>query len=646
MGPAAASLIIALSGSSPRVSLHSEGETVATVLANLSRQSHRKLRATGEVADERIVAEFKQEPLGAVKDRLARATLAKWVSAGDAQMLVPAPERWRPKQRAEDRTRINDLKAHLAWRSKALAQQGVLDERTASGIIEGLDRLLKSRVRQGPPGMDLAYGTPVQRLLTRILKLLTPEDLKQTGDGKDAGFSNRPTKFQRRISRSVNAAFSAYEGDRTAWLAALTKHPKVYESELASAAEGDYGPFGTDTGPIPYAYDWERTGSPFKVVVNISEAYGFPGVSIELSDSKGVVIEKASEHGFQQRQPKQKAPPIESPIRLDDRTRAYIKSMSAQLDDVGPPPDPMPTVVRASFLHPETAEPLSLVGFAGIENLAARSRHERLLACLPDDLASLAAIRLNGAPKLTPSSVLDACTDQSVDARESGGWLEIGLSAPSTRINRAELGRLLRSVAASGSVRLSELAQYAAGANELAHYPYILLDVLPSRGFQYESVDWSLEWLALRILGGLTAENAQRAKEGRLPVSFLSPAIRRLITEEFLSDPSVSDVGAEEHPKFASIYEHAFEALPNGPASNASISISEDDEPAIFAGPTTLPSQASVWQENPASYVLRSWNQPSAEDSKRLLWKGTTKEFDVENPLQRQILRAISAHRP
>ncbi len=526
---------------------------VATAVKQLSEQTGVLLTAQGPISSEMLVLRFNGVPLRVAMAKIADATSGEWIKSETGYQLGRSPGLARTIERAARAKRIANIKKALADR---LHSYGKFDASILRRYFEGMR---KATDVANPPGArggvetsDLSAAKdmpdiqePGERLTTRVLAAMSPEELADIPSEERTVFSSGPTQMQRPLGSGAYQSVQDYANEQAIWNKVASEQGNagngidVTTTGTASTAGGTGGEqvvdyvrtsrseWTSDQGQItkPIAKvllivtpDWESgtIDIQFKICDAAGNVMATPRTTIATSEGgdDSPADQAAGDKGDQK--PKPKIPHIELSPLAKELAATQSQPGSDQLEwSPYQLQGKIPSAELIQFLlHPETNDPLSLVPSELLLKFA-ETRNVNVAVCLDDSAFGLALWAAR-----QPDQFLDFMGDS---ARLDKDWI---IGRPSDPIHprlesRKALGKFLRDCAQLGRVGLEPLGAYAQNIPEFeSSLGWTMSHVL------YASNDWmrgSQDWLYVRLFGSLSSTQREAlTKGGRIPLTTMT----------------------------------------------------------------------------------------------------------------------------
>lgn len=509
-----------------RVTFSSPAKRLEVLAAELTQQTGVPIRVDREVANEVVVVQVRDVPLSELLLRIASVTASE--AARDAQgnpQLRLSREVARRQQREELVRRIVGIRASQRQWEEELAQ-------TAGFQV----------TREFTPGQNLMRPagrqywadafSPLGRAMMRLTLLVRPEVLAGLQDSDRVVFSTHPNRMQQALGPQAASVIADFVRERQAELrreAEVERSPEEQrEIEMARRLGVRREP-NPMTEPVAEALLIATAGVGVRTT-------GHESIQIEmrLYDAAGnVMIAGLTRFLYPPvpmgvavlRPPGQPVPdPVSSrAIQLSPlaaEMHRYHRRVRGQ-----PAPQLSPALIEAlspalieAFRRPDLVEPHALVTSEATMAVAA-ARGLQLVANFPDTFGDT-TIGISspdgpmGAPHSPGAGLTVGGWERSLAVAEGltttrqDGWMLIQPLDPTeareNRTNRPALAQLIRAVEQHGTVRLVDLAEYA------ARHPRPVVDSVPARYFNFWGVrlnsmtQGQTDWNLLRLYGLLT----------------------------------------------------------------------------------------------------------------------------------------------
>ena len=468
---------------------------LARLLPALGRSAGVDLAAAGNVAKDVALIKVKDAPLGEILRRLAEEDGAEVEATKTGFRIVKTPASERKERQAALAGRVASLRLALDQTAKSLALPA--DEAAYRALYPKLAADAKANRGGGwvRSGTDTPRARmPLNRAAMRAVQAIPVEILADLQEGDRIVYSSRPTRLQRPMP-ALNAIMKSFAKEQGAWAAAAAKSPPV--------EPGDY----TED---PFRNVAALDGPPGRAVLTLSRGNSADAalVRIVMLDARGEDLGMAS-YGIASREMQDgmaelQKPTDPTPVPTSPETRTLMEG----LPRMGGGGAPVATPAAVALLsQPETRDPLSF----GATDLVRDMAGERPLVAVLPDPAWLSGLLAPGGLKRSDRGFLGSL----VAAREDDGWLLVHPREPETarrnRVDRAALGRFVRTVVAQRRVPLDAYAAYAWTASEA---PSDVVGVFVAMMLEGGTFNPDVDWRVLRLYGSLSPTDRQTMVAG------------------------------------------------------------------------------------------------------------------------------------
>ena len=509
-------LLLAQTLSARTVSFDAPAMPLARLLPALGEKAGVEIVASATVARDVALLRVREKPLEEILLRIAGEDGAEVERTEKGFRIVRTAASERKERATALAVRVASLRPALDATRTSLALPA-----DAAAYRNLLPSLVSGDTKDG--GRWLRAGTvsartrsPIARAAMRAALALPAEELADLRESDRLVLSNRPTRLQRPFP-PLDAILRSYETERTAWTKVTAG--RLPKSENEEEAEG---------AAVRAVVVVRRTNS--------SEA-AFVGITI--LNAQGEDLGSAS-YGLQAEEMRVGMaaldnPSDDTPVPTTADTAALLSGVPS-IDGSGPATASPEAVALLS--RPELRDPLA---FAATDLVRDMAQGRSVVAVLPDP-AWLAGFVRPGGLKRTARTFLETL----VQTRDEGGWLLLRprdpVAARQDRVDRAVLGRFVRTIVAKGRVPLDDYAEYAWSASEApSDVMGVFVAMMLSRGTFDPDVDWSV----LRLYGSFDAFARKTMLNGGAKVwATLSPRQRglakRIVTKSIrsISGPS------------------------------------------------------------------------------------------------------------
>lgn len=501
-----------------RVTFSSPAKRLEVLAAELTQQTGVPIRVDREVANEVVVVQVRDVALSELLLRIASVTASE--AARDAQgnpQLRLSREVARRQQREELVRRIVDIRASQRQWEEELAQKAV-----------------SQVTREFTPGQDLMRPagrqywadafSPLGRAMMRLTLLVRPEVLAGLQDGDRVVFSTHPNRMQQALDPRAASVIADFV--------------REHQAELRREAEVERSPEEQREIEMAHRLGVRREPNPMTEPVAEALLIATAGVGVRTTGHESIQIEmrlydaagNVMIAGLTRflyppvpmgvavlRPPEQTDPdPVSSrAIQLSPlaaEMRQYHRRVRGQ-----PAPQPSPALIEA-FRRPDLVDPHALVTSEATMAVAA-ARGLQLVANFPDTFGDTTIVISSpdgpmGAPHSPEAGLTVGGWERRLAAAEGltttrqDGWMLIQPLDPTeareNRTNRPALAQLIRAVEQHGTVRLVDLAEYA------ARHPRPVVDSVAAGYFSFWGVrlntmtQGQTDWNLLRLYGLLT----------------------------------------------------------------------------------------------------------------------------------------------
>ncbi|MBI5706906.1 MAG: hypothetical protein HZC36_07945 [Armatimonadetes bacterium] len=496
------------------------GMPASRALKELGEKCGVSLSASGPAKDLVLVLDFKDVALKEVLPKIAKAASAEWSESKGGFVLNRSSKLLQEQSRKHLELRAKAFAESQEKVRKQLGAGSDFDEGSAKRLGLEIGAFVQNAAQGNPEqnyeGMNALEGKlPAQALAKRLTVLLDPAALALLDNHEVAVYAMNPNRMQRPLPPGARAEIERFSREIALLAAHLPKDPD--SRAMMRLGSG-----------VREAYAWRRAGiqTPSTLLCKVfSQEDRRFRVEIILADDSGKRIGSGSVYMAPEQDmptpPKPgETPAGEKPIELTpeaDELVSGIKAAMRREDGAGDFPALSPKL-REMILNPEKHE-LAEAGAGPMLMAAAKAKGVHLAACVPDFLAFLLPM-LTAVGFTTPSQLLGNLRGPYMEsvAEEQNGWLVIHPVDPveveKPFVERALLGRTVRSAVANGSLSLDELADFAVrhkgSPEESALMPHLLFFGSRSASFIGNS-----NWPFLKLHGLLSAQQKEALFSGK-----------------------------------------------------------------------------------------------------------------------------------
>lgn len=586
----------------PHVAIDSDAIRSGDLVRELSRQTGARLACDEVVADEPLVADFKDRSLDQVLPKIATLVGGEWVENEGVRTLTRSIGLRVRLEREEDE-RVRDLWARtLAKALDEAAKTPKFDDRAAKRLVD--TRWLDESPSASVEIANLSTANPFAIAVVRLLDAYGPVKLAKLQVGERIVFSDAPTRMQilfpprvRKLADELRRVLGLMQD------AKLQMGPgqlTIY-GDLPQLGGGNLRQYGKTvialrkTGLASAAYTItmvDRAGAALltdssqfpNYVRSFFGVYKGEGKALDLDDQVRASTKIASDLGY--------ASAGGSTIKLPDGRMASYGFSVSKAESEGKPED---RGLAPILSDPVTHDPVGLF-FGPIARQVAARRGEALLATLSDKSLVLLGRDLNRTLKtdgdfmafLRQTQVDEAARIPVASVEEEDGWLVIqpyfAVAARADRFDRVAAKNFVARVERAGAATLADAMIYVRTAP--TERTYGSLDVIlmshavPS--VERASIERVLESPA-KFLSEL-APGQWKSLESGMPFGSIPAPQRQTIAEWVFWSPSAgrSTPTALDSP----LTHEPTEIYPRGIPLEAPVRLVITEEPALIAHST------------------------------------------------------------
>jgi len=488
------------------------------LIPELAKASGIDLKVAPTVANDILLVDVHQAPIGKLMGKIADVLDAEWEKKDSAYTLT-RPDALLQIRKAEILAENAELiaKALAPWKKRAQDLPD-WDASTSDDLARRIAQLGPASLH-GPPTDPqnslgaLAGQTPMQRLLTRVAASFDPKELAAIPLTETRIFATDSTHMELPLPGSAKQALGLYESEQALW---ETSCQRLVPAHTVPA-------FALN---LPAPAKWQPK-QPFRLLFRVRnlDPNDFD-CTVTVAGAQGLRANyTTASFSSPQRQPQK--PMLaggETEIRLTPESQEFRDLLSTNTWDpaqLHPSED-----LVAALLHPEDRDPLSYFASEYLEGMAKASGKD-LVANLTDDM--LFSLADSGGKKpATAAAVLTQCLS-AASVTLGDGYISVKpIDGPLQRaltVDRASLRDYLRSTTRAGRQNLASDMAYAihieAPLPEITLGPILLEYLLPAPNLTGVQNPW--DWIRFYALLDASQITAMKSDTG-LRVGSLSPA--------------------------------------------------------------------------------------------------------------------------
>ncbi len=472
-----------------KLTFESESAPVAKVLEKLSTKMGQKLTASPVFGNETLLVSVHDGTQRMVMDKIAEATVGKWVTVKDGFRLDRDTDKWREVASLEYAKRRDGMakaiqsytdshKADATWDSKRAAE-------LVKAEIDSRQQLLDHLKQNDPNILDhqvhITKGssndvTPATSALMEVLAKLPVDSIASLGAGQRVVYSSRPTRMQKSLPISAQSLIDKFVQAQNVLAAAASSGPAAPDNITVNG--------GLDLAAKPI------NSVQGKVLVILTRRSSDPGVTVEVqfSDASGNIMGQA----YRWLSPEDQIPEANPAVKVthDDTipcsalsqeiAKALVSSQGSTsnssnemtigsksgfvtLSTNGPMPGPsLSAEALACLSNPSQSDPQSTF-CSDLVLGAVKAAGVNFVGSLPDAaLVPLARVAVTGCK---PSSVWNGLSSNLTRLQLSDGWI---VATPADRLEQSaeQMDRnaataLFGTIVRRGYPRLYDLAKFS-----------------------------------------------------------------------------------------------------------------------------------------------------------------------------------------
>lgn len=412
------------------VTYETVAKPVAKVLIDLSKISGVKLSSVGVPANEPVIVYLKDVSLKDTMEKLGTAVLGRWKASGDGYVLESDPVKVRAAEAEELEQRIEDCKKTAAEFERSLREEDKPeptppDAESARDIDIGRG--------QPVPYMGPIHGFPISKLGMRLFCGLDPHAYAGARPGTKLVFCDKPAGSELPLGEFATKVIALYVSERQAF-------------QEESLRRGD---------PVegPYRHKFPRC---VRLILKTSEHQQTVSVAAQFGDDED---ERCRLTSIGEEDPGAEAT---QSSRVHNQHRIELSKTASAVVDAASNQE-VTASVRTILLDPAQYDPLSYVISESLIQVA-KNRNKNLIADVGDDLA-YSTSALDEAGEWCETFLDRLVSQRNVSVSSKDDWLVVQSSAPASaqryRVNRAELGDLLKALEPDRLGFTEKLAQFA-----------------------------------------------------------------------------------------------------------------------------------------------------------------------------------------
>lgn len=549
------------------------GSPAKEVLDSIEKMTGRELRASLQTQDDLLVIQVKKVPVSRLLDEIAWSVSGSWQREGNALVLTRTGS---DSNVARQRSRAWDTEQYrigLAKFEESLKKQGPFNADAAGKAAEEIRSNLG---RYTPQGMDSNLWTavrssdrklPLRRALSKLLALLSPEELADLPIQIPVIYSDQPTVMERPLGSAARNILSEYAREQALWLEVALQR-KIEQTQLSPDINHLFG--------VP---TFEERRPAARCLMSLTRFSGHTGsvlVLFTLLDEQGRVLERASE-SIDRPIPALKSPSSEEAMTLPRETAEVLEALRKDL--VLPP-----NAVQA-LSNPESIDPLSyLLGPVLRSYVAAKKAN---LVGAVKDPAFWTAISFN--PLKPTVRDVETSLARQFESKSSGGWISIRprnwAFAEQGHCDRRVLGAFLRRQLADPPLTFEEKANWTYQL-PLTRYSDQMPDAIAAAIRRREAARaprliTQQPEMMLRLYGSLTSDQRTALRSRALLVRDLSIEQSQILWDLTYGSGGIQSIQRESQPlqvNHLTVQTLPHESLPNGIDPDSRLTFSEESE--------------------------------------------------------------------
>jgi hypothetical protein len=603
--------LVALCGTAPTVSFHSNGLPTKALVQVLADLTGRRLSVDALVGAEPIVADLQNVGIDPVLAKLAEVLGAEWIDQGNERKLTRTSV-LRAKQAREDRAAMAVIWKKLIGEGSARAASlPKFDEREAERLFDGKKRDSLTQAQWSQEVAHLSTTNPAARAVAELMATLSPEAIAQMELGERKVYSDAATRTQVQLPAKTKSTLSSLMQRSNLLLSAKERAPSGGTRiggfpEVGPGRPEDYGKTvfairKVDSLRLLYSLVVvDREGQRIlRASGNLPDSwaasatlYSIKGSPLEITKEIRALAKLSSEAGV--------ASASGRPVVLPDGTRTFASQWTLQSEIDGEPVD---RGQGALLSDPVANDPIGYV-FGRLMRQAANRRKRNLLATVPDS-ALFPLARDVGFNQIGTEEALFESLDHrhlpegqrmpSAVIEEDERWLLVRPAFPSvsqqTRFNRLAAKELIAAIRGQGSILIENAVRYISKTPSLPAIRSIdailIAHANPNvdRTGVHQALQTPIEFLAA------AGPSGWQALVGRtLPYSDLSPNLKQIVSRwvfwssnlERQAEMAMPEMQPTKPPPGPLAYEPT-EIFPAGLPPQTPIRISVLELPAVVA---------------------------------------------------------------
>lgn len=623
-----------------RVTITCPAAPIAQVLERISAETSVRLEATQALANDIVAVRLKDVPLADALKQLASVVAGEWIQVEGGYRLNRSITLDRAEQQAEIEARASRLREAIAKLAEEAKREPAIDRDTARQMIYGAGNSQRSgsgEVRielQGSSGGSVsqvfraADRTPATRAIHQLLALLDVREIAAMPRGSRQVFAFSPTPVQRPLPGASRDVISTY-----------VEAQRIWNEVLAEGGQSGRASFFLGGSPQATGTVQGRMAEALLVITRPTFGDGYQA-TLTVANEQGATMASGAAFFTPAPRPEPSADSVQAPaeakpITLSALSKEFVELVKGSVGsgrgvgvfrvalDVSDNTAPVtvfssggnegaqPTISpvwRDRLLSPDKYEPISTVPSEALIGIA-KGLDLNLVACIPDSMLVPCA-RSFASGELKPSDALrQALTTWGLTREVRDGWLVLKPAEPYSarrqRVDRATLGKMLRSLDVRGTLTLDELAELALKQQEPPEmqglgmlYFRLVNPAFADRQFMATETG---ERDMLRLWGSSSAAQRQAMLRGQpIPLGTLDAAQKEILRQMVywsLDGPQVLNRGGGGNTREglvrggiamglfgpSSVATERTEVLPNGVPSTGVVVVRVNTSPAVLA---------------------------------------------------------------
>lgn len=561
------------------------------VFDQLSKAAGIRLEPAPNLRNEVFVIRAHDATVREIMEKIAKAEGGEWVRQGEKNYFLSRSQgASQAQERAELKARTERIATALAkLREKAHLQDKFNDE-SATRLAQGVKNSFDDRQAGSANFPNLQAQTPGARAVARLLSEIGPAQLAKIGMHRRVVFSTRPTRMQLPIGGNGLAAFLDFAREQKTYHDAdRAANPPP---DGANFVIGDWSSAPTGKGDLRLGLGLGlvvvRRGADDSLQIELlatdpnletlaatdyvleletpkaAKAEGKSSKPLEISEDAKEMAKALGGSGAGSTGGAFQIATISIAASSLDSSAPSVIGFSSPGDDGGVKLSPK---LREKVLHPEDFDPLSFVPGEAMLALGRQTEHN-LIALLPDPCFHALTARF-ARPVTAEELIAEMPTRYGLSLETSDDWYVVAPVAPAQArelaVDRAALGKLLRTLDRTHLLRLDDIAAFAVAQAKVPGFDDIDGDYVgmidhAALGRTFGPLIMG-DYPTYRFYGTLSPAQRQALRdEGRFAIANMTPAQVSLIADMVFNSyegPTVEDPNGRQQTDTSMVFSFA-----------------------------------------------------------------------------------------